>query len=164
MVNISQTFGNLFPNGNFLGPQTLSELHAWQEILLVHKGLVLIAREGTNHLRGSTPLVTGKNNYFVSQKMFLVAKQNEISFLWQKYSICDVHIKLLVIGGTFPVTLWNIHMRQEKNHVTGRIQKDICHRKIFHCERKNVSCDRKFISCDRNKKEHLVSQYNFPVN
>ena len=35
---------------------------------------------------------------------------------------------------------------------------------IFFCEINKISCDRKFISCDRNKKEHLVSQYTFPVN
>ena len=43
-------------------------------------------------------------------------------------------------------------------------KRSICHRRIFSCEINNISCDRKFISCDRNKKEHLVSQYTFPVN
>ena len=43
-------------------------------------------------------------------------------------------------------------------------KRSICHRRIFSCEINNISCDRKFISCDRNKKEHLVSQYIFPVN
>ena len=43
-------------------------------------------------------------------------------------------------------------------------KRSICQRRIFSCEINNISCDRKFISCDRNKKEHLVSQYTFPVN
>ena len=43
-------------------------------------------------------------------------------------------------------------------------KRSICHRRIFSCEINNISCDRKFISCDRNEKEHLVSQYTFPVN
>ena len=51
-------------------------------------------------------------------------------------------------------------MSQEK---TSCDKRSICHRRIFSCEINNISCDRKFISCDRNKKEHLVSQYTFPV-
>ena len=43
-------------------------------------------------------------------------------------------------------------------------KRSIRHRRIFSCEINKISCDRKFISCDRNKKEHLVSQYTFPVN
>ena len=66
------------------------------------------------------------------------------------------HTVLLVIGGTFPVTWWNIPMSQENfcdiiQYL--RWQKEY---NIWHI--------RKFISGDRNKKEHQVLQYIFPVN
>ena len=100
--------------------------------LFIHIGWVFIARGGKHPLTmGSTPCVTGKNNFFVSKEKYLLghSKMKNNSFN-RKYSSCDTHAQ------STPCKSRKISCHMIKyTRVT---------RKPF-CDRNNISCYKRSI-------------------